>query len=116
MEDTEILEILFELARDAGFELSVAGRDARSGGAATEWPSLPSGVCRVRGALWVVLSSEEPVHAQIEVLCAALRQHAGEMLENRHLPPAVRERIGPGGEPDPTPDTVSDTTPDPTAA
>jgi len=91
VEDTEILEVLFELADDAGFELHVSGRDARTD--ALGDGAMPSGICRVRGALWVILSSEEPVHAQIELLCAALRQHAAEMLEERHLPPAVRQRL-----------------------
>lgn len=85
MQESEILEVLLELANEAGMRVKVAGRDA--GG-----DSLPvsSGVCRVRGELWVVLANVEPPSAQIRVLAAAIRKHAPALVEERHLPPAVR--------------------------
>lgn len=86
MEAHDILEVLLELAAEAGIRVKVAGREARG----AESLPLASGVCRVRGELWVVLSSGEPVQAQIATLGAALRTHAGELVETRHVPPAVR--------------------------
>ena len=49
-----------------------------------------SAVCRVRGSIWVVLSSADPVSIQLEVLGEALRDHAPGVIERRFLPPAVR--------------------------
>jgi len=47
----------------------------------------------VRGRWWVVLSRSDPPGLQIDALARALRQHAGEQLESRWLPPAVRHRL-----------------------
>jgi len=85
VQESEILEVLLELATEAGMRVKAAGRDA--GG---ESLPLSSGVCRVRGELWVVLSNVEPPGAQIRVLAAAIRTHAAALVEERHLPPAVR--------------------------
>jgi hypothetical protein len=52
-------------------------------------------VCRVRGRVWVVLSSSDPVAIQLGVLGAALRDHASELVEARYLAPAVRAFLGP---------------------
>ncbi len=94
MKDTEILEQLLELAYEAGFEVRIAGRDARGAG---DLP-LASGVCRVKGVLWIVLSGDEPVGRQIRVLGRALALNAAALVEDRFLPPAVREAIDdPGG-------------------
>jgi len=84
LQEKDVLEVLLELAADAGFRVKVAGRDAGDLG------PLASGVCRVRGELWIVLSSGDPVRAQIRTLGAALRTHAAALVEERHLPPAVR--------------------------
>jgi hypothetical protein len=96
MDDAEILERLLELADEAGFEVRIAGRGAIG---ADDLP-LSSGVCKVRGKLWVVLSGQEPPEVQIAVIALALREHAGGILEGRHLPPALREKIHPGGADD----------------
>jgi hypothetical protein len=50
-------------------------------------------VCRVRGETWVVLSGSDSPADRIRVLAAALREHAGDWLEQRYLPPSLRERI-----------------------
>ena len=93
MEEVEILEVLFELAREAGMRVNIAGR----GQVGVDNLPLTSGVCRVRDQVFVVLSVAEPVSVQIEVLAMALREYAGELLEDRHLPPAVRIYIDPVG-------------------
>jgi len=89
MTEAEILEALLELADAAGMQVRVAGRG--SGGSDT--PPIASGICRVRDRIWVVLSGEEPVDSQVEVLARALQSHAGSWLDERYLPPAVRARI-----------------------
>jgi hypothetical protein len=86
MEASEILAALLDLAREAGLEVRPVGR---SGLEAEEVPP-GSAVCRVRGAIWVMLSSADPVAIQLEVLAEALRRHAPSLIEERHLPPAVR--------------------------
>ena len=94
MDDGDVLEVLLEVASDLGLRVQVAGREARG------VDSLPitSGICKVRGEWWVVLSSIEPTAAQIRTLAEALRKHAGTALEERHLPPAVRAVLeGPAG-------------------
>lgn len=89
MEERDVLEVLLELAAEAGVRVQIAGREARGGDALP----LVSGVCRVRGEWWVVLSSSEPVGAQIRTLGEALKKHAGTLLDDRHLPPAVRDLL-----------------------
>ena len=41
----------------------------------------------------LVVSAAEPVEARIEAVVAALREQGGAGLEERFLPPAVRERL-----------------------
>ena len=90
MEPRQLLDLLVSLAEEAG----IAVRVARGG--ESELPPR-SGVCRLRGRLLLVVSSAEPVEARIEAVAAALREHGGSLLEQRFLPPAVRERLdGPG--------------------
>jgi len=96
MEDAEILEHLLELANEAGFKVRIAGRGAIG---ADDLP-LSSGVCRVKGTLWIVLSGQEPTSVQVDVIARALRENAEGILEGRHLPPALRERLSPGGSDD----------------
>jgi hypothetical protein len=81
---------LVELARAAGFEVRRASGRA---GADSDLP-IASGVCRVRGVIWVVLNSTESLDERNEVLASALRSHAGSMLEGRYLAPALRARVG----------------------
>jgi hypothetical protein len=85
---------MIDLARDAGFEVRVSG-PGRMG--ELEVPPA-SGTCRVRGAVWVVLSSADPVEVQLDVLAGALRTHAADLLESRYVLPAIRERVTGGGE------------------
>jgi len=94
MQDSEILELMLELARDAGLVVRIGSGHT---GGADETP-LASGVCRVRDEIWVVLSVHEPAVGQIQVLAGALRKHAGTLLEERFLPPAVRVWLDPGGD------------------
>jgi hypothetical protein len=81
----ELLERLIGLAEEAG----IAVRIARAG--ESELPPR-SGLCRVRGRPLLVVSAAEPLDARIEAVAAALRAHGG-LLEERFLPPAVRERL-----------------------
>jgi len=84
VDEVDILEALFELAGEAGFEIRAGGR------LSPDDPPLESGVCRLRGQLYMVLSANESVSMQIEALGSALREHASELLDQRHLPPAIR--------------------------
>ena len=86
LEPSAILERLVGLAEEAG----VAVRQIRPG----EGEPLPrSGLCRVRGRLLLLLSSADPLDARIEAVASALRAHGGRLLEERFLPPAVRDRL-----------------------
>ncbi len=82
-------EELMELARTAGFEVR------RASGSAAVDSELPiaSGICRLRGVVWVVLASGESLDERNTVLASALRTHAAQMLESRYLAPALRARI-----------------------
>jgi hypothetical protein len=93
MDESQILESLIELAAEAGMRIRIGGRR----GLAEDLPPVASGVCRLRGELWVVLSSSESPAIQIETLADALREHAAPLLESRHLPPAVRAYLEPQG-------------------
>lgn len=89
--EADILEVLLDLAESAGFEVRPGGR------LAPDDPPLASGVCRLRGRLFVVLSANESVPMQIDTLAGALREHAAPLLESQHLPPAVRAVLDPAG-------------------
>ena len=90
MSPEQIHEELLALARSAGFDVR------RSSGRLGQDADLPiaSGVCRVRGAIWVILSAAESLEERSDVLAGALKLHAGSLLEDRYLPPAVRARLG----------------------
>ncbi len=89
MEGPQLLDLLAELAADAGFRVQVL---PAAGG--SEGDLAPhSGHCRVRGEVRVVLAAREPLEDRIEAVAAALRAHGAEFLETRFLAPAVRERI-----------------------
>jgi hypothetical protein len=92
MEPAELLARLVELAGEAGVRVRSAG--------AGEAP-LESGVCRVRGELWLVLVPADPLEHRIGVVARALRSHAPALLEERWLPPAVRARLEAEGGRDP---------------
>jgi hypothetical protein len=79
----ELRDALAELAREAGMDVRVL----RPAGEPDAGPRAASGVCRVRGRLWVVLAAADSREDHIGVLAEALRAHAGEWLEGRWLPP-----------------------------
>lgn len=85
MRPLEILDALLDLAKTGGLEVRRAG----PGGEAP----VESSTCRVRDRVFVVLSHSDPLDLQIDVLAAAIRRHAREVLEHGYLPPAVRERV-----------------------
>jgi hypothetical protein len=89
MEARQILDVLVGLAEEAGLRVR-AGR----GSAAPEGEPTPrSALCRVRGETWLVLLASDGVDERIRVVAEALRIHAADLLEERYLPPAVRERL-----------------------
>ena len=87
MNDADVLGELVGLAESAGLRVQSVPR-ARE----TDSP-VSSGVVRIRGTVRVVLVASDPVAELIAVLAAALRAHASEFLESRHLPPALRARL-----------------------
>ncbi|MEE9281067.1 MAG: hypothetical protein V3V67_12910 [Myxococcota bacterium] len=89
MESAQLLQALVELAREAELEVRTLGL---AGGSEPE-VTAPSAACRVRGEVWVVLSRADPLEVRLEVLADALKTHRGDWLEQRWLPPAVRERL-----------------------
>jgi hypothetical protein len=89
VEPSAILEALLEVAREAGLEVRAVERGE---------PDLPqpgSGVVKLKGRVFVMLSSVDPVAIQLEVLAAALREHAAGAIADRHLPPALRALLEP---------------------
>jgi hypothetical protein len=100
MEPSQLLETLLELADSVGLAVQRVGRQPAFEGLS---PSS-SGTCKVRGKVRVLLADSDPLEARISVLARALREDAGEALEERFLPPAVRaclEAAAPDGEPRP---------------
>jgi hypothetical protein len=94
VEAAELAQHLVDLAEAAGFEVRSLRGSAPGGAGET----ASSGVCRVRGSIWVLLDPADPVEDHISVLVAALETHAPAFLEDRYLPPALRQRIrGDGG-------------------
>ena len=94
MEGQALLDFLVELAQEAGIKVRVIPRTAGEVD-----PAPRSGSCRIRGAPWLLLASDESLEDRIEAALAAVRAHALEALEGRYLPPAVRDRLGsPGGK------------------
>jgi len=90
MNPQQIHDELLALARSAGFDVR------RSSGRIGREADLPvaSGVCLVRGSVWVILSATESLEERSDVLVEALTTHARSLLEDRYLPPAVRARLG----------------------
>ena len=83
MSPPELFEALLTLARELDLEVRrVAPGDTQT-----------SGICRLRGRVWVLLSAGDPIEGQIAVVAAALRDHAAEACESRYLPPAVRAAL-----------------------
>ena len=89
MDPVEIERRLIDLAEAAGLEVrGLPGGSFREGESATS-----SGICRVRDSIWVLLAPGDSVEEHISVLVSALETHAAGFLEDRYLPPAVRQRI-----------------------
>lgn len=91
MSPAEVLDALAELCREAGLEV----RRVRGVPDAVGEPATHSGVCRVRGATWLVLCDSDGIEDRIAAAAAALRLHAPDLVEERYLPPAVRQRLDP---------------------
>jgi hypothetical protein len=94
MTEQELIEVMLELANELELEVRVAGSAPTVG---SEAP-LVSAVCRLKGRLWVVLSSADPASAQIEALARGLRLQGGPALEERYLAPALREVLALPGD------------------
>ncbi|MCP3985845.1 MAG: hypothetical protein GY723_15795 [bacterium] len=89
MEPGEILDVLVEVAQEAGVTVRVLSRAA-----AREGEPLPeSNVCRIRGEPWLILASGESIEDRISAAALAVRTFAARQAERRFLPPAVRERL-----------------------
>lgn len=86
MEPSQILDALLDIAREAGLEVRPVGRQGLEAGETQPG----SGVVRLKGKVYVMLSSVDPVAIQLEILAGALREHAADWVEGRHLPPAIR--------------------------
>jgi hypothetical protein len=86
MEPSEILQVLLDLAREAEIEVRPVGRQGLEAGE----PQPGSGIVKLKGRTWVMLSSVDPVAIQLEVLAKALKENAADLLESRHLPPQIR--------------------------
>ncbi len=86
-----MLDELADLARAGGLEVRRVGAPRSD----LDAPLVQSSTCRVRGRVFVVLSGADPVDVQIDVLAAAIRAHASGLIEQRWLPPAVRQKLGP---------------------
>jgi len=89
MDSAEVLEFLIDLARDTGLEV----RRVPARQASDSEPPARSGVCRVRGRLFVLLAAADSVEDRIAALAGGLRALDPSVLEGRWLPPAVRERL-----------------------
>jgi hypothetical protein len=96
MNQAEVLLQLVELAEAAGLRV----RPIRGASGGEGEPAATSGLCRVRGELWIVLSGHDSIEDRIAVVAEALRREASEWLQSRYLPPAVRARLYGENDPD----------------
>jgi hypothetical protein len=85
MEHAALLAVLLELAQELGLEVRRIGATVPDGLA-----PAASGTVRLRGRVLVLLSAGDPLERQADVLARALQAHAGDALEMRFLPPAIR--------------------------
>lgn len=88
-----MLEFLIDLARETGLEV----RRVPARLSSESEPPARSGVCRVRGRLFVLLAAADAVEDRISALAGGLRALDPSLLEGRWLPPAVRERLDASG-------------------
>jgi len=89
MEARDLLEALLELAHAAELEV----RALSAAALAADYSPTGSASCRVGDRIWVILSPDEPVAFQAEVLAGALSRFRSEFLEDRFVAPAVRDFI-----------------------
>jgi hypothetical protein len=86
-----LLDQLVALAEEAGI---VVRQLPRAAATFVEGESgARSGLCRIRGELCLILAPGEPLEDRIEAVAAALCGAAPDWLEDRYLPPAVRNRL-----------------------
>jgi hypothetical protein len=90
MEPVALLDQLVDLARAAGLEV----REIRAPAAGEGEANPGSGICRVRGRVWVLLAPSDSEEQRIGWIARALATHARPFLESRYLTPAVRARLG----------------------
>ncbi len=90
MEPLELERELVEIAREAGIDVRVLTRRSSS-----QEPifSAESGICVVKGKVWVVISMSDPLEERIHTLAKAVVKHAPDFLETRFISPAIRERL-----------------------
>ncbi len=88
VEKAALLDAFLELARSADLEVRFVRRAQ-----AADFEVPTSATCRVRGDVWVLLSTADPVDVHLDVIADALRTHAAGFIEGRYLVPAVRERL-----------------------
>lgn len=87
MDVSEKLSALLELAHEADLEIRSVGLRAGPAGE----PPPTSAVCRVRDRVWVVLCAADPIELHVRIVAEALREHRTSWLEERFIPPALRE-------------------------
>ena len=88
MDARAVLDFLVGLAEEVGITVRVVPRSVAEEGA----PVAHSGPCRIRGEPWLMLLASDSLEDQIGASVAALRQQ-GDVLEERYLPPAVRDKV-----------------------
>lgn len=87
MESDDLLNHLLTLARAAGVEV----RETTGTPESDAGPH--SATCRLRGQLWVILVTGDPIQDRISALADALDQADPGWLETHYLPPALRTRL-----------------------
>ena len=95
MDPAELLAALLELAAEHDLPVRRVPPDASFEGLAP----TASGACVLRGRPLVLLCAADPPDRQVEVLARALCAHAGDALEQRFLPPALRSCLARALEP-----------------
>jgi hypothetical protein len=85
MESAALLSALLELAAEVGLAVRRIPASQQD-----DLSPAGSGSCLLHGRPLVLLSAADPAERQLEVLAGALREFAGEALEMRFLPPAIR--------------------------
>lgn len=86
MQSEALLAALLELAAEHDLAVRRIPPDAPFDGLVP----AASGICVLRGRTVVLLSPADPPERQLALIARALREHAGEALEQRFLPPALR--------------------------